>query len=178
MDTEDNKEVKKMTKRIYKPDTTILDTSINPLTVSDFKIYINRVDIYKRLKDGSAAQVESSFEVARVTKLYVKSSNRLLLWTDCDIRTRDLWYWINYNLVPAQDYIWVNYVEYMKEAKCTSINTYKKALYELISVGLLAASQVRGVYWINPRFSFQGSRLNKYPDNIQVLTKKPKENGL
>lgn len=174
METEGNKNVKKTTKRLKKPDTSQLDISVNPLTVADFKIYINRADLFKRLKDGKSGQLEISFEAARITKIYVRSSNRLLLWGDCELRTRDLWHWINHILSPAQDYVWINYVEYMQESQCSSINTYKTALYQLISVGLLAASQVKGVYWINPRFSFQGSRINKYPDNIVLISKSDK----
>ena len=47
-----------------------------------------------------------------------------------------------------------------------SINTTEEAIKELIKASIIIPTVVKGVYWINPRFFFKGSRIEKYKDYL------------
>lgn len=152
--------------RLLQPDTTILKTLTNPLSVTDFTIYVNKSKYFKKDATGKAVEMESELEVARITKVYIKSSNRINVF-NMDIKARDLFHWITYNIESGEDFIWINYLRYMQEAR-VSLNTYKSGLIELIDANLLTLSKIKGVYWINPRYKYNGSRVNKYRANVEV----------
>lgn len=167
----DTKKVKKP-KRLIAPDTKELKLLTNPLSVTDFTIYINKSKYWKKDATGKAVEMESELEAARITKVYIKSANRINVF-NMDIKARDLFHWVTYNIESGEDFIWINYPRYMQEAR-VSLNTYKSALIELIDANLLAISKIKGVYWLNPRYKYNGSRVNKYRNALKISKPKKK----
>lgn len=75
---------------------------------------------------------------------------------------------ILYTLKRNQDYYQLNKEHYMKRNKIRSMTTVSNAVNELIRYQYLVRSAQVGVYWINPYRFYPGSRISKYPNNIQI----------
>ncbi len=145
------------------------DFQNNPLTGSDFKILIHRRQDKNKLEliDGIYVPVEIELERDEYCKIYTKSENRKIV-AQLSPSAKSLFLWIVYELENGKDYLWLNKRRYMEENSVSSINTYKKAIAELARLTFVCASIVKDVYWINPKLMFSGSRINKYPKNIEV----------
>lgn len=139
----------------------------NPLVGSDFKILINKVIDGKHLQlvDGVLVPTEIEYERGRYSKVYLKPEHRKMV-SMLSPGGKSLYLWIIYELDAGKDYLWVNRTRYMEENRLTSVNTYKKAMAELVRLTFLCPSMVKDVYWINPRLIFCGSRVNRYPNNL------------
>jgi len=145
---------------------TVIDEEnlpINPF-VSFLSIAVNEV------KQGLKHNGEDN-------KVLFEEKGYCKLFTDPKIRqhlsrlTGNAWQmlgWIMSEVKPSKDYLWVNKVRYMEEHKIKSIKTVNKALYELDNQRVIdAIAGMKDVYFINPAIFFNGSRINKYPDNIE-----------
>lgn len=84
-------------------------------------------------------------------------------------RAHSLLLYIIYKLLPSKDYIQVNTEHYMNKNSISSINTYKEAKKELIRHSFIASTEYKTVFWINPNMFFNGNRLKKYKNNINVI---------
>jgi hypothetical protein len=158
--------------RYKEPKINNADFVNNPLAGSDFKILITKFPDKDRLKlsDGIYVPVEVELERDEYCKVYTKSENRKIV-AQLSPSAKSLFLWIVYELESGKDYLWVNKRRYMEENSVSSINTYKKAIAELARLTFICASVVKDVYWINPKLMFAGSRINKYPKNIELYKK-------
>ena len=159
-----------------KPKINPADFEHNPLAGSDFKILINKIVDGKKLELVGGDLVPSEVELERdsYSKVYIKPENRRII-AQLSPSSKSLFLWVVYEMEQGRDYLWVNKRRYMEENDITSINTYKKAMAELVRLTFLCASIVKDVYWINPRLMFCGSRINKYRDHLILHEPKKKE---
>jgi hypothetical protein len=150
-----------------KPEITDEKMGLNPF-LPKLSIPVNKVTFkkqYARDKDGEWMPVEKELETESSCKVYLDKERRVSM-TKLSARGKDLLLWIIYESENSSEWLWINKRRYMKEGNVTSINTYKSALVELIKAGYLLSSVIKDVYWINPRYFFNGNRVNKFPKNI------------
>ena len=153
-----------------KPKFDVKTLGVNPCVNSGFVIPVNKlefVDQYKLEADGTFLPLKLEVEAIPYSKIYVTSDRRLII-SNLSPSTKELFLWILYEIESGKDYLWINKDRFMLENH-TSLNTYKKALDELIRYALLAFTVVKDVYWINPDFFFKGDRVSKYPKNIKHI---------
>ena len=144
---------------------------VNPFVVNDFDVMVSRKvlkDIYKHDKDGDKLPHEVNMESDAKVNVYVASDNRKTI-ACLGNSGKSLYLHILYELDYGVDYIEIMVDRYMKENDVKSINTYKEGLNNLMRYAIIyPVANVSGVYWINPRYFFAGSRVNKYPDRVKV----------
>ena len=152
----------------------------NPFTIGDFKILVRKRLDYEKLskdEDGVYLPSENEYEQEKIVKLYV-SQKKLNKALDVGVDSLnalgcELFFWIAGRLIAGQDYFFLDKNAFMKDKGIASVNTYKKGLNDLIAKGIIQPNLIyKGIYWINPKFVFCGSRVNKYPEN--VVEYKPK----
>ena len=151
-----------------KPKFTEKTLGINPCVNSGFVIPVNKiefVDQYKLDTDGLFLPLKLEVEAIPYSKIYITADRRLII-SKLSSAGKELYLWILYEIESSKDYLWINKNRYMLE-NTTSLNTFKKALDELIRYALLAYTVVKEVYWINPDFFFKGDRVSKYPKNVK-----------
>lgn len=73
-----------------------------------------------------------------------------------------------YQIIPSEDYIWINSRLFQDKTKTRDKRDYIAALETLIRYGVLSPTIYKDVYWINPLIFFAGNRLQKYPNNLKV----------
>jgi len=108
-------------------------------------------------------------EKQRCGKVYQTTANRLLL-SKLTPNGKSLMLWLLSEIDSGRDWLWINYERYMEENDIKSFGTYKRSVKELISKGILGLTlQSRySYYWINPAIVFNGSRILKYPDRLEI----------
>jgi hypothetical protein len=107
-----------------------------------------------------------NYFIGDFTKVFTNAANRKKI---CGMtsRARDLYLWLIYEIDPGKDYLWLN-EERIKLELNVSYNTLKGAITDLIKEVIIVESAIKGVYWINPLFFFNGSRLDKYKQYIDA----------
>lgn len=156
--------------RVKKPNINESRLPQNPFANSLVIPVVGRLvkDHYKIDKDGDKIPYEIELEYNEFVKLYSTKAHRLII-NRLQPCTKELMLWITYSVDYGKDYIWINKKRYMEECS-VSLNTYKKALEEMIRYGLLVPTGLYdNTYWINPDFFFKGSRVNKYPNKVQKV---------
>lgn len=140
---------------------------INPF-LSNLKIPVHAVKMagqYKKDKDGILLPLEVDLESDSSCRVYVDASRRRQMIT-LSARSKDLLLWVIYETDAGKEWIWVNYKRYMSECNVSSYNTYKKAIRDLVGKNFIQMTIVQHVYWINPHLFFNGSRVNRFPENV------------
>ena len=154
-----------------KPKFRYDDLGKNPCTIS-LVIPVNILTIkhqYEKDKDDDMlVNVQLELEYTEYCKVYASSERRKLV-SSLSPCAKELYLWLLYEIKYGQDALWINKERFMEE-NTTSLNTYKKAIEELIRYAFIAYTVVKDVYWINPDFFFKGDRLKKYPNN-KILIK-------
>jgi hypothetical protein len=143
---------------------------INPLAGGDFRILVRKLEMggsYKIGDEGVLLPVEVDVESESYIKMYCDRDKRLLIANLSNGAMR-LYMYIMFSIDYGKDWVEIGYRRYMEENGVKSINTYKSSLAELCRYLFVYPSLVDGVYWINPRLFFKGSRVNKYPKNVFV----------
>lgn len=79
-----------------------------------------------------------------------------------------MYVYIMHTLDGTKDYVRVTPETYNKKVEKGSLNTYKRAIEELIRYGYITLTIYKGVYWVNPGIMFAGNRINKYPDKVKI----------
>ena len=151
-----------------KPDFDKLKLGINP-HISTLVIPIVSQTLsnqYKIDSEGNKLPVDIEMEYTSYTKLY-RSKSRKVLVNRLTASAKSLFLWLMYEIKAGEDYIWINKDRYLEET-LTSYNTYKKGLLELHRYAFITPTKVKGVYWINPDFFFNGSRVKKYPKHCKL----------
>lgn len=135
-----------------------------PLVIDVNEVMLD--DQFRVETDNTRVNVFYYAEREEVCKLYTGVEQRKIV-SACTPAAKSLLLWLFYEVDYGKDYLWINKDRYMEE-NFVSLNTYKKAVQELHRYALIAPSTVKDVWWINPRFFFKGSRIDKYPDKINV----------
>lgn len=155
-----------MGRKRLKPEITEELLGGNPLTATDFTIYVRKVKKSRKGTKGEHITVEEELEVEKFVKVYAGAGNRTKMG-ELGVAAKHLFLWLIYELDSGHEYVWINIDRYMEEMEISSVNTYKTAIAELVRKRFMALSLIKDVYFINPRLFFCGSRVNKYRDNVR-----------
>ena len=115
-------------------------------------------------KNGKTHYQDHEYELDKYCRLYNSPDNRLEVGK-LSSQAKELLLWILYELESGKDYVWINRARYMKESGIKSATTVSKAVCEL-NTEFIMASKVREIYFVNPKYFFFGSRINKFRDNV------------
>ena len=165
-----------MAKRVIKPKLNDADFRNNPLVGPDFKVLVRKQTVGLRVDvDGMTVLNEVDMEQERFTKLYHVSEMRKFVSAlrPC---SKSLFLWLLYEIEPGKDYLWINKARYMEENNVKSHNTFNTAIRELNRYLFTCPTGVKGVYFINQMIFFNGSRVRKYADRLQVYAPNLPEN--
>lgn len=141
------------------PCTNSLEIPIRNLVMKDQFIKDKEEDVFDN--------VTVTVEAISYTKLYITSDRRKII-AALSPAAKELYLWIMFEVESGEDALWINRERFMVE-NSTSLNTYKKAIEELIRCILLAYTVIKDVYWINPDFFFKGDRIKKYPTKTKLI---------
>ena len=148
--------------------------AINPFTIN-FQIPVTKVisDITYELSneddDGDGVLLNKAFYVEKVKKTSIYHTESMKDNTvGLSGGALRLFTWIYLSIKPNKDYININKKLYMTKANIKSVNTYKKAVEDLIRYSYITGTQYPNVYFINPNMFFSGNRLKKFPQCISI----------
>lgn len=149
-----------------KPKYDYKTLGINPFSIS-LEIKVKELELLNAYKkdDDDWMPVTNEVEDTPFTKIYITSERRIIV-SNLSSAAKELYLWIMFEIDAGKDALWINKERYMLENH-TSINTYKKALEDLIRYAIISQTVVQGVYWFNPDFFFRGDRIKKYPKNLK-----------
>lgn len=151
-----------------KPKYDYKTLGINPFSIS-LEIKVKELELLNAYKkDGDDwLPVTNEVEDTPYTKMFITSERRIIV-SNLSPAAKELYLWIMFEIDAGKDALWINKERYMIENH-TSINTYKKALEDLIRYAIISQTVVQGVYWFNPDFFFRGDRIRKYPKNLKTI---------
>ena len=149
-----------------KKNTKILNPN-NPLINNDLKIFVNKVTDTTEFENkfGTILHKQKIFERAKITKIFATAKNRTEIAKNSAI-AKNILLWLFYQLEYSQDYVSFDKKLFMKENNVKSIKTVNLAIEELQKNKVIAKSNIKDVYFINPVYFFLGSRVKSYPDNV------------
>ena len=150
-----------------KPDFKYSELGINPCR-NNLKIpvgYIEFKNSFQKDIEGDWLHTKQLVDKSASCKLYTIPQNRKLVakLSPC---AKELYLWIMYELESGKEAIWINRERYLEENR-TSLNTFRKAVDELVKNAIIAYTVIKDVYWINPSYFFNGDRIKMYPDCIE-----------
>lgn len=153
----------------------IIDEKILGTTpfINLFNIPVNTIyfkNQYFKNKDGELETLKREVEQTPFIRMFINSDKRKIV-NKLYPSTKDLYLWLLFTIESGKDYVWINKTRYMEETE-TSVNTYKKAITQLVTEHLLLTTNIKDVFWINPDMFFRGDRVKKYPQNILLLKSK------
>jgi hypothetical protein len=136
------------------------------------KIPVTKVYDFKRFKAGSDGLVmPDSYCIERQasTRIYHTKGSKEMV-NSFSAAALCLYGYIVNNLELNKDYIVIDRKAYMRWAGISSINTVKKAITELWQCNFIAPvpAYPKLVYFVNPKYVFNGNRLAKFPNNLDV----------
>lgn len=143
------------------------DLGLNPMVDAGFEIKVRDLITTVTVGSGygsSRVDVPKTVEAEEYCKVFTKVAYRKHVMS-LSSKAKELFLWLIYEVDTAKEYACINSDRYKAEAG-VSDNTYRAALKELIKAVVIAPTVIQTVYWINPRLFFNGSRVNKYPDNL------------
>ena len=151
-----------------KPKFDYSKLGINPF-VSSLIISVKELELHNayRQEEEIWIPVMNEVEATPFTKMFVTAERRIII-SNLSTSAKELYLWIMFEIDPGRDALWINKERFLEENH-TSLNTYKKAVDELIRYAIIVQSAESGVYWFNPDFFFRGDRINKYPKNIKYI---------
>lgn len=149
------------------PKIDVEKLGVNPFLVK-LKVPVNKIVLsgqYKADKDGDLLPVEIELEREIVCKVYIDAARRGNM-ANLSARAKDLLLWVFYETEAGKEFIWINKTRYMTECRVKAYNTYKEAVRELVKWEFIQPTIYLHTYWINPNLFFNGSRVNKFPNNV------------
>lgn len=159
-----------------KKESMLSSFGINPF-LSDFKVVVNvqgKEGLYKKDEDDWLP-VEYEYERDKKVNVYVDRKCRLVV-AGLSNSAKCLYLHLLYEVEYGCDYIEVNVERYMRENGISSLNTYKSGLSELRKFGIMANIEGhKGIYWINPKYFFAGSRVEHFKDYVVPYKSKGSE---
>ena len=146
------------------------DFEIRTKSVSSENEFVNIKDVSDGVILTTPTKIKSKFvvEIDSYCKVYNKKGLYLHI-AHLSPTSKALFLHIQYNLQYNKDYIHLDPSKVMKEAEINSINTYKKCLKELVTTLIITPTMCTNVFWINPIFFFNGSRINKYKHKLKEV---------
>jgi hypothetical protein len=144
------------------------DFEIKTKVLSSETSYVDVRDISDGVILALPSKLKSKFVVE--TSSYCKVYNKKGLYlhiAQLSPTAKALFLHIQYNLQHNKDYIHLPSNATMKEAEIKSLNTFKKCLEELTTSLIITPTLCTNVFWINPVFFFNGSRINKYSHKLK-----------
>ena len=141
----------------------------NPFTAS-LKIKVNSVtDINKFTTDEEMIHhpVNYLMEHIQHTKMFHEPGVKDAV---CNLSpgAQRLYLWILYRVDPNTDYFQLNKDVYMAKNGIKSPKTYAEACKELSRYGFIAFSAIKGVFWLNPQYYYNGNRVKMYKNNLEI----------
>lgn len=129
--------------------------------------YVNVRDISDGIITGAPKTLSHTFMVEQdtYTKVYNKKGLYLHIAT-LGHSTKSLLIYIMFHLQNGKDYIHLQQGKVMEQIMIKDPITYKKCLQELVSKVFITPTLCEDVFWINPVFFFNGSRIEKYKHKI------------
>lgn len=156
-------------KRGVKPEIKEEDMGVNPFVAGDFVIYVNKMVNKGGWKKNGEDWLNLEYMMERDTKvnLYTGLGRRDVVFGLKDASFK-LFFLFCFKMESGKDWVWVNQTHWMEIMEISSVNTFKKALHDLVRYGFVCpVIGMRDVYWINPTYAFCGNRVVKYPNNVQ-----------
>jgi hypothetical protein len=158
-----------------KPDINELKMGKNPfMTNIEIKCRVFDKDEHVIIKSEESINIPvGSFK----NQMVVEEQSYTKLWHDVDFRNIvlklstnaiKLFVFIQYQLSPNKDYIWINNRLFQDSADIRMKSQYEEGVEELVRYGIITTTIYKDVYWINPLILFSGNRLKKYPDNLKM----------
>ncbi len=138
---------------------------INELVIEATKI--QETGKFVQSEEGIMVPAHQLVERQKYTKLYHYSGarDRVLNLSAGAMR---MFLYIAYTMDGTKDWIRITPDTYNKKTEKGSLNTYKRAVEELIRYAYLTPTIYKYTYWINPSQLFTGNRINKYNDKVKI----------
>ena len=149
----------------------IPDIGINPFVNQSFVINTKQTTFTKEfVPDKGDCKIflpkVSYSEADRNGRYFISADIRSML-VNLPPAAGRLYLWIQQSIGYGCDYIAINQKKFMEVATVTR-QTYAKGVNDLIRYGVMCESAKKGVFFINPRLFFIGSRPNKWPDHKNI----------
>ena len=169
-------------KRITEDDFDTSKLGVNPFveslrifakeSVTEHKLFGAGSDDEMILNTGINASVGTSFlcEVQNFTKLYHVAEHRKAL-SKLPQRAKELFMWLCFEVKAGRDYVIINIDRYKKE-NGVSHSSYSRAVDDLIIAKVLQPTRWQTVFWVNPAVFYNGNRIKRYMDNVEILERK------
>lgn len=87
-----------------------------------------------------------------------------------DSNGKTMFLYIQQVLKKNSDVIELSPDDYKKFANVTSSKTFYNAVDQLVDNSIIAKLKTHK-YWVNPFVVFNGDRIEKYPDNVEIVAK-------
>lgn len=150
----------------YKGGLTLENIGQNPFVVPLRVPVKGRESGFKKDADGIWMPNEIDMDKQPYYKAFYSKELREI---QCGLsyRALQMWMWIMQTIRSGDDVLQINPERYCKECRIKAHRTFRAATVELCRYGFIAPSMAcKNVYFINPAYSFKGSRIAKYPHNI------------
>lgn len=151
-------------------------------------IYSNKIDVFIKnydetlvdLKDiPNNSKIANNPNITKMSKVFmIDQSHKVNIYMTPELRviymrlseiSHKILRYIEGIIRPGEDIVYINTNKFMDEALVKSRTTYAKGIEELCRYGFIAHYHKRGRYWINPLRFFNGDRIKKYINNINVI---------
>jgi hypothetical protein len=147
---------------------------ISPLTTKEFfKIPVSNIETKEYTKeyfDEEIIFIPKYIYVERNESVrYHKSTFSKKVISSLSPISCKMFLYLMSNIKRNADFVDIDIKHCMKWMQITSINTYKKALKEIISNIIIVPTKETNVYWINPDVFYNGNRIKHFPDNVDII---------
>lgn len=144
--------------------TTMVNPFVQSLSINVRYKKVSETDIL-----GNVITNNIPLESDRYCKLFIYNDKNKSFIRALSANSLQMYLYIISELRSGEDVIRINRKQYMEDMNIKSLTTIHEAIKDLIINGIICATVERELYWINPAIIFCGSRLHKYPDNMNVV---------
>ena len=157
------KEMKALPK--FNKDELINNPFVKPLLIDVTEITSS--DTFELSEEGTFVnKIFYQEKVQKIELYYTKGVGDLV--AKLSDKAQRLLFHIFYTLDRGKDYTQLNQEHFSRRNNVKSDSTYYNAIKELTMHGFITRTQFPTVYWINPEYFFPGSRVRKFPDNLDI----------
>lgn len=172
------------------PQLTVVNDKVNPFMVNIAYSRLSAVQCFSkdryissdsiRYEDGVALPKNESFEGADLThsftfdreskcSLYQSDTTSAIIY-QLDGNGKTMFLYVQCNLKKDSDVIKITFEDYSKFSGFTSTKTFYSAINQLMGGGVIQRKKANS-FWVNPMVMFNGNRLEKYPNNVDIVAK-------
>lgn len=135
-----------------------------------------------KVEDGIALPIDDSFKGADLSSNFlVDRENRCFVYQGkpskeivrkLDSMGRAMFLYVQYNLGKNSDVIKLTLEEYADfwDYSPKASKTFYDAVNQLMGAGVIQRKKANN-FWVNPMIIFNGNRIDKYPNNVEVVAK-------